>query len=113
MNGLLASNGWGDELFFTALAMLAVVATGTVCGIAGTLYGLFRPNEKKGLPVALGLLGLITVFGYAAAFWIENGDGSWEHAGRHPIFHAVCVGLAFLSSISAIVLGVRRRRQPS
>jgi len=113
MNGILASNGWGDALFFEALVMLGAAATGTVCGIAGILHGLFRPNGNKGLPIALGLLGLIAAFGYAGAFWVENGDRSWEHAGRYLIVHAFCVGLPFLSGISAIVLGLRRRRKPS
>ncbi len=110
MNGILASNGWVDEIFFRALVMLGMAATGLACGIAGTLYGLFRPNENKGLPIALGLLGLIAVVGYAGSFWMENGDGSLEHAGRYPIFHTVCVGLPILSSVLAIVLGLRRRR---
>jgi len=93
--------------------MLGVAGIGTVFGFAGTFHGLFRPTGNRGLPIALGLLGLIAVFGYAGVFWMENGNDSWEHARRYLIFHAVFVGPPFLSGMSAMILGLGRKRPPS
>ena len=110
MNSFLANAGLTDVAFFQGLAALGIAGIGMILGTLGTVYGLLRP-KSSGVSAVLGSLGLATILAYAGWFWIVNGDDSWEHAGRYPIFHAVCAGLPFLSSVSAIVVAHFRWRR--
>ena len=111
MSDFLANAGWGDGLFLLGLVMIGIAGIGTVLGISGTVYGLRRPDTRGGVSFVLGVLGLAAVLAYAGLFWMVNGDGSWEHAWRHPIFHAVFAGSPFLSGVSAIAVACLRRKR--
>jgi hypothetical protein len=111
MNGLLASAGLVDVAFSQALGALVIVGVGTASGVCGVLYGLLSPSANRGVCIILGLVGLTTVVAYAGWFRIVNGVGSWEHAARHPIFHAVLIGSPLCSNLCALAIAWLRRRQ--